>query len=441
MNPSDFEARLRSAAAVAAAPRSIVEEVMGRIPASAPQAPSRPAWSLVAIAGFAVPGAIAATLAFLLFSSGPAVGLTLADLQAAVERQAWAHVRFDAGQFQESWTNLQTGEAYTTRTDGSIVYVNEQTNTRLWYSTTDRTIRQDAPRRFAPGEVPPIRAPQTAWEKIVAPLEQAENAANPADAPPTVVSARDTLDGKPVVRFDRYGLDSLGNRMLFAQLWADPSTRLPVRIRTRLQFAERKAAGKEWSIGDYDFPASGPADLYALGVPRDAAIVKEAATALPDVQTVLEAIDRAHDGFLRNYRAVVWSLREGSSEPFDGLDIIWRDGEKVRQDHHLPAFERQFDQSPPLPEPTPPALLAWSAKGNAAVRQLLDGEREYTWRSAEVAKTPTPQVQIIRHGRITLLDTNDWPERILWPTHGFTPDFRVLEADGDAVAGCIGLRR
>ena len=172
MNTANIETRLKQAAKVARPPRSVVDDVMRQLPASLPQSSPRSRWRrpLVA-AGIAAPTVIAATLVFLFFFSGTAVRLSLADVKAAVERQAWVHIRYDVGPFKETWTNLRTGEQYITRIEGSVVYLNQQTNTRLWYWKDSRVIQQDTPVIYPPGKGPRQWTPQTAWEQIVAPLE------------------------------------------------------------------------------------------------------------------------------------------------------------------------------------------------------------------------------------------------------------------------------
>jgi hypothetical protein len=443
MNTANIETRLKQAATVARPPRSVVDDVMRQLPASLPQSSPRSRWRrpLVA-AGIAAPTVIAATLVFLFFFSGTAVRLSLADVKAAVERQAWVHIRYDVGPFKETWTNLRTGEQYITRIEGSVVYLNQQTNTRLWYWKDSRVIQQDTPVIDPPGKGPRQWTPQTAWEQIVAPLEhEVATAGHGKSSPPPIVSAADTLNGKPVVRFDTYGSDNLGKRFLYAQLWADPRTHLPLRVKTRLQLAYREAAGKEWSNGDYDFPATGPADLYALGVPRGTPVEKAVTTAPQSVQPILDAINRAHDGFLKNYRAVVWDVSDRSLGPINSLDIIWRDGARVRQDHHLPAFEMQENHAPPLPKATPAALLAWATRTDATEKQLMDRQHEYMWRSAASARSAKPQVHVIPHDRFPLLATGNWPEEIQWPTRYASPDFHLIEANAETPAGCIGLRQ
>jgi hypothetical protein len=445
MNTLDLETRLRQALAVATAPRSVVDDVMRQLPATLSKPVPLSPWRRPAVlASFAAPALVVVILAFLLFSTSTAVRMTLADVQAAVERQPWVHVKYDAGPTKEWWTNLRTGEQYIIGLTGTVdylVYANEQTNTRLSYWKDSGVIRQAAPVQYAAGRGPRPWTPETAWQSVVAPLEREVDATKRANSSPaSVVSAPDSLNGKPVIRFDSYSSDGLGNRFLHSQLWADPQTHLPLRLRTRLQLAYRETSGKEWSTGDYDFPASGPADLYALGVPRGTLIVKEVTTAPKTVQPVLDAINHAHDGFLRNYRAVVWKTRRGSQDPVDGLDIIWRDGERVRQDHHMPGYEVQRTHAPPLPQPNPAALLAWASQAEPSEKQLMDRQREYMWRSATVAKSSKPQVHVISHGNFPLLATDAWPERIQWPTRNYEPNFQVIPENAETPKGCIGLR-
>ncbi|QDU01699.1 hypothetical protein V6x_13810 [Gimesia chilikensis] len=438
MNTPNIETRLKNALAASIAPHSIVDDVMHQLPVSILQPTPRSGWRRPVIAAsLAAPTVIIAALVF--FFIGSAARLTLADVKAAVEQQAWVHIRYDVGPFKERWINLRTDETYATLTGGDVVYVNMQANTRHWYWKNNVVITQDSPVLYPPGKTPPPWTPKTAWEQIVAPLEQGvAKTKRDKSSPPAFISSQDSLDGKPLIRFDRYRTDSFGRRYLHTQLWADPGTHLPVLVKTHLQLSQRKATGKEWSTGEYDFPATGPADIYALGVPRDTPVDIKVNTA--PAQPVLKAINRAHDGFLKNYRAIIWTESGGSDKPFDGLDVIWREGQKLRQDHHLPAFELQENNAPPLPQPDPAALLAWATQTEASVKQLMDSQREYVWRSAAVAQDSEPHVHVIAHDRFPLLDQNVWPERIQWPTRYYGDNFRLLDANVNTPDGCIGLR-
>ena len=80
-------------------------------------------------------------------------------------------------------------------------------------------------------------------------------------------SAFETLDGRPCFRTDQYDRDGLGAARIEQQYWYDRETRRPVRARRRLQVAEQHEFHREFETTVYDYPATGPADLAALGVP------------------------------------------------------------------------------------------------------------------------------------------------------------------------------
>jgi hypothetical protein len=451
MNTNDLEFRLKQAAIIAAPPRSIAEEVLRQLPTT-PHHPPRPRWKHPAFtAALATLTGIAALLAIAFLLAGNNVRLTLADVQSAVENQQWAHVRWDVGQLKEEWTNLQTGEGAVLRFDGGALYSEEKTNTFIRYDKNSGVLEQGTLIQYSAGQQPPLWTPHTAWEQLVAPYER--SAATPSTQPAS--SARgsvfhpDTLNGSPVVRIDNYGTDAVGNRLLCAQLWADPRTRLPLRIKTRLQLAERDQYHQEWSTGDYDFPATGPADIYALGVSRDLPIQKIVTTAPADVQPILDAINRAHDHFLKDYRAITIHLGTAydesapSTDPgsIDSLDIIWHEGENLRQDRYLPAFELQSRPLPPLPSSlSPDALLEWASKHEPVNKQLMDASHEYIWNYQTSNENPKPRVQVGSRNVYPLLANNEWPEYIQWPTWRFAPDFERIPENADTPPGTIGLR-
>ena len=205
-------------------------------------------------------------------------------------------------------------------------------------------------------------------------------------------------------------------------------------IKRRLQLGDREESGKEWSTGVFDFPTTGPADLYALGVPRDTPIQKNSETPAATVKPHLDAIVQARDHFLKEYRAVVWSQRDRSgARDFESLCLLWHHGELVRQD-------RYFAPDKPLAELTTQSLVAYVNTAQPVDRQLLTKEREYTWRSAWARHADKPQVQVIRHQSFPLMSTDDWPEAMQWPTVNFAPDFELLDNNEETPAGCIGLR-
>jgi hypothetical protein len=98
MNTLDLETRLRQALVVATAPRSVVDEVMRQLPSTIPRPVAPSPWRRPAVvASFAAPALVAVVFAFLFFFTSPPIRMTLADVQTAVERQAWVHIRYDVG--------------------------------------------------------------------------------------------------------------------------------------------------------------------------------------------------------------------------------------------------------------------------------------------------------------------------------------------------------
>ncbi|GAG47929.1 unnamed protein product, partial [marine sediment metagenome] len=133
-------------------------------------------------------------------------------------------------------------------------------------------ITEDRPVIYKDNIIPPYE-PKTAWESIVGHIEKTlENGGSTRRW--EVEKYFDRLDGVQLVRFDRYYNDAIGRRLLLEQIWADPQTRLPVRIWKRLNLADRNAQNRKSISGDFDFPKIGPSSIYELGVPQDLPIVK-----------------------------------------------------------------------------------------------------------------------------------------------------------------------
>lgn len=440
ISTADLESRLKRAAAVAAPPRSMVDDVMQQLGSSRPDAPPRRILRHpLLVAGIAALGGAAAIVAIVFFLSG-SVSLSLADVQKAFEGQRWVHIHYDTGGIKDDWTDLQTGETYLTRDDGDAVYLNDRTNTRLWYWKRSGMIEQDQPTIYRPGTKPPAWTPKSAWGDLVAPLARFAATQPAHGSPPPVVAVKDVLNGKPAIRFDVYMTDGTGARFIYSQLWADPQSHLPLRRRERLQLADREQYGKEWSTGDYDFPATGPPDLYAIGVPRGTSIHRDVTVAPPDVAPLLAGVIRAHDQFLKNYRAVVWVLPASEKMPVGGFEVIWRDGQQLRDDQFAWAYGRNDQLRTPARDATVPILLDWAAHHPPVEMQLMATDADYFWRSTSFTKGSKPQVHVTRRNPRSLLARNSWPDEIQWPIWESGPDFKLSDRNADTPSGCVGLR-
>ena len=107
-------------------------------------------------------------------------------------------------------------------------------------------------------------------------------------------------------------------------LRVDPKTKLPVQLR----FDSPKDPAKSFKW-EFDYPAEGPGDIYALGVPRDAAIEDLMPSA--DAQKVLAAM-AASRAKIGDFRLIV-SDEPATSEL--GI-IVWRKGNRWREDRCFP---------------------------------------------------------------------------------------------------------
>ncbi len=186
----------------------------------------------------------------------------------------WVHLKSDRG--AEYWANLDTGiefqregktrsmldahkrEWQTYRGSGAI----EKFKPTPYHDMKDRLGRlitpagqdiQDDPNRKVPSRTPPLLR---LFRAVIASEYRF-----------------DTLDDKKTIRCDDFEHDALGAMRLQEQVWYDAETRRRLRSKKRYQAADQDRYGKEFETIDYDYPETGPANLAALGVPRDTPMV------------------------------------------------------------------------------------------------------------------------------------------------------------------------
>ncbi len=248
----------------------------------------------------------------------------------------WVHLKSDRG--AEYWANLDTAiefkregktvsmldastrEWLTYRGSGAI----EKSKPTPYHDMKDRLGRlitpaahdiQDDPNRKVPSRTPPLLR---LFRAVIA-----------------SEYAFDTLDGKKTIRCDDYEHDALGAMRLQEQVWYDAETRRRLRSKKRYQAADQDRYGKEFETIDYDYPETGPADLAALGVPREAPIVDREATRrsskwadqMPEVRKAIAGQVEAIRKFPRDLRVVskgyrgeihleYWSVKEAFIDGF-----------------------------------------------------------------------------------------------------------------------------
>lgn len=114
---------------------------------------------------------------------------------------------------------------------------------------------------------------------------------------PGVMRRTGEIDGKNVIVFL---MES--DHDSHVRLWVDPETRLLVQ-------SEKVRFGRKWRrLRKYDYPKPAPADIYALGVPRNAKVIKRLPT--PEVEQLVENRIKARKALPKSYFSIECKLLE-----------------------------------------------------------------------------------------------------------------------------------
>ncbi|MFC1782381.1 hypothetical protein ACFL02_02205, partial [Planctomycetota bacterium] len=270
----------------------------------------------------------------------------------------------------------------------------------------------------------------------------------------------DTLEGRKMVRFDTYYIDALDRKILQGQLWADPQTKLPVKIRERLEWREREELNREFTTGAFEFPESGPSNMYDIGVPRDLEIVDVSLkhhqevleeiekSRSPQVRRILEAGEKALEQFPTHTRTVIRLDKDSGNEK----NITWSSSRRIfvtyRHDQKIHYLD--YDSNMLYPDryldvlDTVEHVINWTQTQEPVTVEMCDGERSYR------RKKPHPNygrgdettVRVWRHSELIIL-RNSRPELQFWPYFYNEIKSKPLEiaqpADIEIPIGCVAL--
>jgi len=361
-------------------------------------------------------------------------GVAWGDVQDAFLQQHWVHVKYDNG--EETWSNLQTGDHYAKQWDGRCVAIDHARNLRQVHDPRySRQITEDRPVVYKDGVIPPWE-PKTAWDSVVGHWEQMAEHGKTGHW--EVERHTDQTSGAALIRFDCYFHDAAGRRLLIRQIWADPKTRLPLTVWERLSLGRREEQKREFITGAFDFPETGPASLYDLGVSRDLPLVKtHDKVAAPLVKKVLENAKAAREAFPSRYRVAVWDNTRESE-----IDVIWRDGQKLRSERY---FNLSADQGAAYHLKLPAGVqdvLKWARTQTPISTHVLAGAREYTRDYAHPAVGNTrDEVRVMPSHGPALLPSSSKPIEEQWSYTSYNPaGFVVIEDAPQALRGYLGLR-
>lgn len=317
--------------------------------------------------------------------------VTWADMQKTFLAQSWVHLQYDND--TESWYNLINGNhchIQLNHTGKRFIYIHRQENLRQAYEPFHaQHIRENKPTRYKDNVIPPYE-PRTAWETIVGHWERL---AEKDDAENYKVEiTTENLDGNTAVRFDVYFIDILNRKLLNQQIWADPETKLPIKIQKILSAQEQKDQNREYITGNFSYPETGPASIYDLGVPKDLPIARKNNEKIADpfIEEIFETARQFYEDFPKRCRAVIWQ-NDRESE----IEIIWRSDEKIRFNHYFNMDgQRHPEYHLDLPT-TVEEILIW-AETQPPISIYMDDEEKSYHRSHHPAfedmKTPTTRI-------------------------------------------------
>ena len=320
------------------------------------------------------------------------VSVAFADVRTAFLARSWVHLQYDNG--EESWYNLKNGDHCHKQLyswGDSFVYINRTDNLRQQYNPEHgEHIREDRAAIY-PDDIVPEYEPETAWERIVGHWEKT---AKQDDSTYYEVEIRpDTLEGNTVVRFDIYYIDALEQRLLTKQLWANPLTKLPIKIREKLTAQQRKDQNREYTTGTFSFLETGPKSIYDLGVPEDLPIAKDYdKPADSSIEEIIETAKQYYENFPKRCRAVIWQ-NDRESE----IEVIWRNGEKIRFNHYFNMVGPKYSEYHLNLPTTVGQILQWTKTQPPISIYLDDGIKSYH-RSHHPAfeDLKTPKVRVTR---------------------------------------------
>lgn len=305
-------------------PRELLDRVRAKlhenVVRSPSVAPTRTTAAWARSAWFAGAGAAAVLLIVLLFSLQPS-RIAWSQVVEAVHAMPWIHMKAVGGEgkSQETWISFGRDIA-ATRCGNTVQYDDYRSGVRYEYDLQQRKLyRLSAPdyaAKVLQSEVEMFQAifrgKAIRWEDYLPHMRIVKHTQRTV----TEQSRRWIVYELEVQIGDPNDKDS--SRTSSHAIYVDPERRLPERMTV--------THGKEQMEATFDYPTEGPADIYALGVPRDARV--EDRTPPPDLSRILKIVQQNRRGF-GDYLAVASGAN--SNKPFL-VRLIRCKGNKFRVD-------------------------------------------------------------------------------------------------------------
>jgi len=353
--------------------------------------------------------------AFLWFLIAWPTNVTLADVHRSIESKTWVLISYEDG--KKEWANLPERQCFVTyKTESPYNFyagMRDHVNGiwRAYHSNWGEQIHEET---FT---VRPY--PQTPWEYAVGDWDDRGK----SEITHTIVEKEnDTIDDRHVARFDTYSIGPLELRVLTQQVWADPETRLPMRIR-------KYSRPDKSRTGDFSFPQTGPLSIYDLNVPQGLKVVRDWGIVEPAARAVVDAGRQARQQLPDKMRIV--------RKTKDRLDIYHRSGNKLRYETYGKIDEKNNKPLPIEPPETYEYIREWTKDNLNLFRlRIYDGEYEYC---LDKAPWTTEAILSVEYR------SNDWIDAITsigrqWPYVSNVGPMEVLGDEPGTLPGCVLLR-
>jgi len=330
-NSDELIAReLTQAVSAFAPPAGLKDRIRERIRTVSAEEPAgrRPArkWPARALAAAAAVGLVLVSTA-LLMPNGNSSGAAYAALMEAVqnsEAAEWAHIKIMTGdQVGEAWVSVMPlRQAMVTETRIQYLNVSEETLSVYDPAKNALTVQgQDLGGDFAKlQEAGSIRG-------LVMSVLQHQGDRHQAK----MTQIRQEVDGKlrDVFTLDEEYEEKAAAVRSRTEVYVDVDTnRVERLVLTGDRFPQPYTM-------QFDYPETGPLDIYALGVPRDAKVVETGPT--KELLKLHRCVEDARNGFAPQYRAIICTL---SSAPTGGklvpiwVRVVHRKGARIRSEHY-----------------------------------------------------------------------------------------------------------
>jgi len=360
--------------------------------------------------------------------------VTWANMQEAFLAQPWVHVKYDNG--REEWMNIREGKHFYISELGWRFFDDCTSNTRLAYSLNSDHITEVKSKTYPDGKVPPWE-PRIAWEAVLGFSEEGEN--RRLGLYTDIERYFDTINGRDAVRFDIYYLGALDSRNLVSQIWADPESRLPIRIRSRLNLALRERYEVDYITGEYDFPDTGPESIFDLGVPSNLKIVSRVEsvdTISTEVQQILQAGEKATQEFPKRYRAIVWRGQEHGA-----IKVLYRNKDSL---HFLNYFNLDGQKYPDCHIDIPATtaeILAWTTNQIPVEVGVFDGDNIYRRSNVHPYHDIHKQTKVQVHRALTYpMPSWFYLEDDFWPYfYSKNKSLKIITYHSETPPGCVAL--